>query len=582
MGTHVMLEAKLSNWREIREKLEKAKAAKEQDSTNSLPKKSAGLGSPKTDETEGREFRTQPMQMPFEYIESIDDYEPIFDRINQLNTEIYSTLIPTRSWAEIDERYNECIRFDVGAQTTNLMSNYGIALYLQGKVDEAVSQFKKALARTDRFAEAEASWFMNLILLAKGNVAEARVYEEKCRKSGGYDKPSFLAEGYNIESDTPHFIQVSGNLRDSSLNSFLEFMEDGNNIFRTFFAGFTAINNSMLAISGSQLPTCATCIDRTSTYLGESPVDANGIPMERWMVPEQGPKLEAPQYHCEHCGRNESNTVVIRPSMGPVIAATHDLYFEGSCVGMVVVTDSNYAQEIINDYVLKPSATNSNFESDLNDYFFEYLKQQPFNLRAYKVGEFISQFESRWSNESNPFSSIFFSQLGQGIDSVRTVNYGKNTRPGTFEVFIYSADEGGLPATPSLILILRKQVSESINFRYQELDLEQWKATFQKWYERISFISEEEILHLQAINWNVMTYQKMSESTQLGPAWKNDYAWIATSWHLLHAVINERLKVTPNLTISRVQSDLNFDEQTMRRLFATRGIPNLANRLFGA
>jgi hypothetical protein len=125
-------------------------------------------------------------------------YSEVLFEILDLNTLIYSEYLPSKNWEAIDRLYHEYETSDVGQQSTNLMSNYGIALYLQGKIDEAIAQFEKTLDREDRFAEREASWFLSHIFKETGDVAKWESYKQRCSFAGGYESPDFIEQGQDI------------------------------------------------------------------------------------------------------------------------------------------------------------------------------------------------------------------------------------------------------------------------------------------------------------------------------------------------------------------------------------------------
>ena len=139
----------------------------------------------------------------------------IYEAINRLNTLIYSEYLPSKNWEDIDRLYHEYELSDVGEQSTNLMSNYGIALYVQGKVDEAIAQFEKTLDREDQFAESEATWFLAHIFKEAGNVEKWESYKQRCSYSGGYESPDFVEQGQDILVDYPEGSRQYG-LNDST------------------------------------------------------------------------------------------------------------------------------------------------------------------------------------------------------------------------------------------------------------------------------------------------------------------------------------------------------------------------------
>ena len=125
--------------------------------------------------------RSQPQQV-----------DRVFAFVNEINNYIYGYLIPTKSWAEIDLLVKLAASKNVHQQSTNAISNGAVALYVQGKMDEAKEQFLIALDRPDEFAEREASWFLARIYEEAGEKKLAKEYAERCENAGGYSKPSFI------------------------------------------------------------------------------------------------------------------------------------------------------------------------------------------------------------------------------------------------------------------------------------------------------------------------------------------------------------------------------------------------------
>ena len=126
-------------------------------------------------------IRVQPQQV-----------DRVFAFVNEINNYIYGYLIPTKSWVEIDLLVKLAASKNVHQQSTNAISNGAVALYLQGRMDEAKEQFQLALDRPDQFAESEASWFLSRIYEETGDEKLAKEYAERCENAGGYSKPSFI------------------------------------------------------------------------------------------------------------------------------------------------------------------------------------------------------------------------------------------------------------------------------------------------------------------------------------------------------------------------------------------------------
>jgi hypothetical protein len=106
---------------------------------------------------------------------------------NAINTLVFSTLIPEEAWDAIDLVLDAGVRLNVVNESTNCLSNWGIAKYSQGLVDEAIGKFEEALERPDKFAEAEASYWLAEIWKQNENYLLAAKYQARCDATGGYD-----------------------------------------------------------------------------------------------------------------------------------------------------------------------------------------------------------------------------------------------------------------------------------------------------------------------------------------------------------------------------------------------------------
>ena len=121
--------------------------------------------------------------------------DPVARFVNEINTYIFSYLIPSKSWEEIDALVKLAISKNVYQQTTNAISNGGVALYVQGKKEEALEQFTIALERPDQFAESEASWFIARIYEELGDKEQSEFFAQRCEDAGGYQPPRFVDQG---------------------------------------------------------------------------------------------------------------------------------------------------------------------------------------------------------------------------------------------------------------------------------------------------------------------------------------------------------------------------------------------------
>ena len=142
--------------------------------------------------------------------------------VRGINSFIYSHLIPELEQnpdliSEIEYFANQATDQLMEGQSTNAISNLGIAYFKLGDFDASSSAFLTALSKPDRYAEAEASYFMALIEKERGNQDLSKSYEERCRLAGGYEPEAGLLEPsknakertVSTEPDTNHFLASS-------------------------------------------------------------------------------------------------------------------------------------------------------------------------------------------------------------------------------------------------------------------------------------------------------------------------------------------------------------------------------------
>jgi tetratricopeptide (TPR) repeat protein len=69
------------------------------------------------------------------------------------------------------------------------MSNMGIAYLMLGSQERAIAAFEAALERADKYAEAEASFFLADIYQRQGKGDLAQEYANRAEEAGGYEAP---------------------------------------------------------------------------------------------------------------------------------------------------------------------------------------------------------------------------------------------------------------------------------------------------------------------------------------------------------------------------------------------------------
>ena len=104
-----------------------------------------------------------------------------------INSLVYSTLILQKEWLTIDRLLDASVRMDVVEESTNSLCNWGLAKYRQGLIDEAIEKFEQALARSDKYSEAEASYWLSIIYEESGDTKKAQKYSARCVAAGGFE-----------------------------------------------------------------------------------------------------------------------------------------------------------------------------------------------------------------------------------------------------------------------------------------------------------------------------------------------------------------------------------------------------------
>lgn len=125
------------------------------------------------------EFRSQAELIVFD---GAGAYVP-----SMTNTLTYSWLLKEQNWDLIDQVQEAAVALAVENETANALSNWGIAKYLQGKTDEALELFSKALEDSENRAEDEATFYLAKIFAERGELAKAEEFKQRCINAGGYE-----------------------------------------------------------------------------------------------------------------------------------------------------------------------------------------------------------------------------------------------------------------------------------------------------------------------------------------------------------------------------------------------------------
>ncbi|SCX03441.1 hypothetical protein [Candidatus Aquiluna sp. UB-MaderosW2red] len=154
--------------------------------------------------------------------------------VHGINTYIYRFLIPELSQnpeliREIEYFAHQAVDQRMLNQSTNALSNLGVAYYILGELDSSSKAFTSALAREDKFSDREASFFMSLIEKGRGNLELSKSFQERCVLAGGYQLgPGLL--GTPANKTTTH-----------QTNQFLE----ENNLDADFLAGPSEVSETL-------------------------------------------------------------------------------------------------------------------------------------------------------------------------------------------------------------------------------------------------------------------------------------------------------------------------------------------------
>jgi hypothetical protein len=117
--------------------------------------------------------------------------------IHGINTLIYSFLLPKLKEhpeviSEVEYLARQNIEQCMVDQSTNAIANLGISYFLVGDLERSEQTLLEALEQKDKFAEDEASFFLNLVYSAKGEEALATEYKKRSDAAGGYEPPEWF------------------------------------------------------------------------------------------------------------------------------------------------------------------------------------------------------------------------------------------------------------------------------------------------------------------------------------------------------------------------------------------------------
>ena len=91
-----------------------------------------------------------------------------------VNALVITYLLPEEDFDQAKFLLDRAIALEMINESTNALAKLGQVQFAQGKPEEAIETFEKALNRGDKFAEAEASFFLGLIAEEEGKTADAQ------------------------------------------------------------------------------------------------------------------------------------------------------------------------------------------------------------------------------------------------------------------------------------------------------------------------------------------------------------------------------------------------------------------------
>lgn len=106
---------------------------------------------------------------------------------SSINEGIFQSFIPNQNWNAVEFYAPIALQMNVKDQSTKSMSNWGIAFYLQEKIELAITAFEIVLEREDKFAENEACFYLSKIFEKQGDLTKSDHYRERCEAAGGYE-----------------------------------------------------------------------------------------------------------------------------------------------------------------------------------------------------------------------------------------------------------------------------------------------------------------------------------------------------------------------------------------------------------
>jgi tetratricopeptide (TPR) repeat protein len=295
-------------------------------------------------------------------------------------------------------------------------------------------------------------------------------------------------------------IRVTQKVAGTTFGAFEAYVSDCEEVITPDLNGAMSIDGGMLAISGEPLPACETCY---------------------------GYSEKSAQFNCADCGRTTENYLHVRSGFGDGIYVNYDLYWDSICAGTMTIFDqgNEFASTIYNSLTQIRNKTVEYNQATLD--FWDVFHATDKNLEIHYFGSVQTKFDPRWSNEANPYGSLYFGDTGEGIDSLSSVIYGKNMPVDKHLVYGFCEvnDKGVL--IPRLVLTLRQSLAEKLALPTSNPNMSQVHET---WQNAGVFASIGGQLSQQAVQINIAAEYAALENPDYDNEDINDHQTQLFSW----------------------------------------------------
>jgi hypothetical protein len=118
-----------------------------------------------------------------------------------VNSLVFRWLLREQNWQLAESILEGAYLMKMGRESINALSNWGISLFLQGRLDDAKEKFELVLQSGDVHAESEACYYLAEIFVVQDDEVLAGKYRVKCAESGGYDSATGQKGGSGFDAN---------------------------------------------------------------------------------------------------------------------------------------------------------------------------------------------------------------------------------------------------------------------------------------------------------------------------------------------------------------------------------------------